>query len=309
MSVQKFEKEDLEIVRKEASRSNILVSETPEQRLHVKFIKTTPTVISAVLKHLSYEFGTPFTKPTTKPSEIVLTSNVSVFGIPIPNVKITYFDEKTKEPIGYSITDEQGNAKLMVRSDEPKELSVVSMIGERYPMLDAALSPLADRRRLAFWFVVVIAEPVRDRWARYIGRSINESLPYRFWKEKPRTVLGILGGRTKFADLIATCDARHVTLEIGISAYCDTSDPSPSHDECCENLAWWRVNVYATKNPKEVKEVLLGKDEFLVGGDYINIDYHLEFMFTPDSATFNGRKFIRQRCPQETAQTRPAESE
>jgi len=303
MSIQVFEQEDYVKVKEIAKSSNTIVKEQSPRRFHVKLIKTTPTKLTSILTYLKYDSGTAFTNPATIPASIVLTSNVSVLGIGVPNVKITYINEETGKRVGYGVTDELGNTSITINSKEPGEMNIISVIGENTPLLGVDISPLADRSLIAFWFIAIRATPIKDRWARYIGRSIDEPLPYRFWKEKPRTVLGILGGRVVFSDLVAVANTSR-TYEIGISAYCDTSSPTPSHDECCANLAWWKVEVFATKKPREAPSVLKGETGF-VGSDYINLDYHIKLNISRDSVTFAGRTFINQRCPQESVDTRP----
>ena len=301
--MQEFEKQDLEFVKQKATGIEGEEITFLATKPLIKFIGLSGTSISSRLKALEYDAGIAFQKPSAAPANATMTAYVAVVGFPLKNVKVSFVDTSTNKVIATKTTDQAGLASINISSDEPKEMNLMAYFGPSSPLLPS-LSPRVAFNRLAFWFIVIKAQAVKDRWARYIGRAINKELPYRFWTEMPRSVLGVLGVRFTFADLVPVTAERSLTYEIGISAYCDTDSAYPSKEECCANLAWWKVNLYATKDPREVQAVLKGEKGY-VGGDYINIDYHLVYRITTDNVSFVERKFIVQRCPQETADLRP----
>jgi len=293
--IQRFEEEDFEMVKRSAGTGEYEILTEPAKKI-IKVVCLSPTKNVSTLRHLSYETAWWSIKPSTAPAKQGIRIYAGLRQFPMPNVKISLFNLNTGEKITEATTNEDGYADVELTFRDPADMTVVCGLGDRVPLLPT-VNPFADVQPLAVWFVVVKATAIKDRWARYAGRAIGEPLPYRFWREKPRTVLGVLGIRYTFADLVPVFGSQSLSYEVGVSAYCDTPDPSPTHEECCapENAAWWDVKVYATKNPKNVKDVLQGKSG-LVGGDRINIDYHLKYTITTAGITYDGRYLVKRRC-------------
>ncbi|RLI98060.1 MAG: hypothetical protein DRP00_02830 [Candidatus Aenigmatarchaeota archaeon] len=292
--IQEFEKKDLEFAKKGMS----VVEITSEPTKGLKILSMSPSKNVAVLKRLEYEKAYTAVKPTTSPAQQGITITASIFGFPLPKTKVSLFNLETGQKLGVVETDENGIAHYNINTNEPTSFSIVAGIGDTgRPPLFPMTNPLADIKPFTTWLIVVKATAISDRWARFIGRSIGEPLPYYFWKEKPRTVLGILGIRFTFADLVPVFGSQSLTYEIGISAYCNTVSPYPTYEECCDpkNAAWWDVKVYATNKKSEVGKVLKGETGY-VGGDKINLDYHLKYTITTTGITFDGRYLVKKRC-------------
>ena len=77
-----------------------------------------------------------------------------------------------------------------------------------------------------------------------------------------------------FIDIVPVFGDKAVTLEYGVSAYCNTVSPRPSHEECirARRNTWWRFEV----------EAFNGEDKVKISGD-LNLDRHLKVTLTSDS--------------------------
>jgi hypothetical protein len=83
---------------------------------------------------------------------------------------------------------------------------------------------------------------------------------------------------------------------------CNTPEPYPPAEKCCEYAknTWWQLDVYATNDPTKVKETYDGANH--IGGDKINLDYHLKYEITKSAVTYKGKYLKKKpdgtiRCP------------
>ena len=293
-----FDVETDKKARNEAKNTYTITSDPSKKMLKVVSASGVKNVL--VLRHLEYETAVWAVKPTTAKSTQGIGVTVNLFGYTAQGVPVSLWNIETKEKLAPAKTDKNGLANFTISSEKPLTMNVVAGLGENYAPLFPTTNPFADIQTATFWYVVVKATALNDKWPRYIGRSYGEPLPHKFWVEKPETVLGILGVKTTFADLVPAFGPQSLYYEVGISAYCNTADPFPSKEECCkpENSAWWDVKVYATNKQEEVNDVLQGRKGF-IGGDKINLDYHVRYIITPTGITFGGRYLVKRRCPWE----------
>jgi len=296
MAIQDFEREDLEVLKKEKVPSTFEIKTEPQKKM-LKIVSLSPLSSVATFRHLeSAETYYLAAKPTSAPAQQRIRIFAGLFGFPAPNLRVTLWDMNTGNKIAEATTNEDGIADITIAAKDPTSTNIVTGVGDRFPIMPQ-LNPFADIQPFTVWYIVVKATSISDRYARFIGRSIGEPLPHIFWREKPRTVIGILGIRFTFADLIPVFGTMSLRYEIGVSAWCSTPSPRPTHEECCrpEYAAWWDVKVYATNRKEEVKDVLAGRKGF-VGGDKINLDYHLKYTITTTGITYDGRYLVKKRC-------------
>lgn len=176
-------------------------------------------------------------------------------------------------------TDEGGKAAFNLPSNKPaSDTYTVSLLPELTPII-----PLQDIFQLSIWAVTCQVRNLTDRWWRLAGRSFAGDLPRIFWK-KPGYTIGLaapLGAATArqmpvFIDLVPVFGDQSMTLEYGISAFCNTPNPYPTQEECkaARKNTWWEFTVegFNGKSTKSVK----GK---------LNIDRHLRVSLTADNIT------------------------
>ncbi|HDN18283.1 MAG TPA: hypothetical protein ENF41_04400 [Candidatus Bathyarchaeota archaeon] len=229
---------------------------------------------------------------------------VQAFGRPIPHVTVTLFERYTRKKIATTKTDRNGIATFVFNSDAPTPpKSYIAVIGEKYP-IRTFNNPRAYPFRVGTWLLYYKVKNETDKWLRLVGRAYDGNLPHKFWREKPRTVVGRAGTLREyvgFTDLLPVISGVEVPIEVGISAYCNTPEAYPPSDKCCEYAknTWWRVDLYATNRPEELTETIRGEKNH-IGGDSINLDYHLKFRATTDSVTYLGKCLKYARCPWES---------
>lgn len=170
-------------------------------------------------------------------------------------------------------TDEGGKAAFNLPSNKPtSDAYTVSLLPELTPII-----PLQDSFLLSIWAVTCKVRNLTDRWWRLVGRSFVGDLPRIFWK-KPGYTIGLASsyGIPILMDLVPVFGDQSMTLEYGISAFCNTTNPYPTQEECkaARKNTWWEFTVegFNGKSTKSVK----GK---------LNIDRHLRVTFTTDNIT------------------------
>jgi hypothetical protein len=156
---------------------------------------------------------------------------------------------------------------------------------------------------VSVWLIVTKSKNLTDVWARWQGRAFFRGLPYFFWREQPSSVVGLAGREVGYVDLVPCPDGRTIPMELGVSAYCNTPEPYPPAEKCCEYAknTWWMVEVFATNKREDVAATVKGEAN-RIGGDKINLDYHLKYTVDSTAVTYKG-KYLKQtpegkvRCP------------
>lgn len=287
---------DSEAIKQQIAENFILEAETEPTKNIIKLLTLDGRKSIASIKYLAYGGGTPYVKPTTQPSTLGLSINVSLAKFPLPNTDITLFNFETGKRLGVVKTDENGQATYNLSATEPGSGNILAAIGERDKMpLFPAMNPFADMKPFSFWYIVIKATALKDRWARHCGRAINRDLPVFFYRYR-RYILGVLAGYYTFAEIIPVAGTQRLRYEVGISAWCDTASPNPTHEECCANQAWWDVKVYATNDKRKISDARNGHPELLIGGDKINVKYHLVYWITPQAVVYEGRTKVSDWC-------------
>jgi len=190
--------------------------------------------------------------------------------------------------------DENGNLPILLQtSQEGSYLAVVSLvrlpnavIGRPMAMTILTSTPLATSARITFWHVRSSLTNKTDVWARWHGRAVyNLPLPGIFWRPTInfiKYVVGLAGG-LDWREIIPVVQNMNVGYQVGVSAFCNTEDPNPPADVCCEarKNTWWHAKLMARKSVREQWQV--------VGEDDINLSYRITAYFTTTSYSYNGR--------------------
>ena len=197
------------------------------------------------------------------------TYAVRVGPLAAPKAKLYIF--KDSQRIGETETDEKGRATINLSADEPSTATyTVSLL----PVVAPFKTPFQDSFAFTVWLVTCKVTNRTDRWWRFVGRSFEESLPRIFWRN-PRFTIGLAApyGTQVFVDVVPVFSDKNITLEYGISAFCNTEEPYPPHDKCVRyrRNTWWRFEIEAF-NGKEIKKA---------SGD-LNLDRHLRVTFYHD---------------------------
>ena len=293
MKLQSF---DSEAIKQQTPENFILEAETEPTKNIIKLLTLDGRKSVASIKYLAYGGGTPYVKPSDKPGTLGLGINASLANFPLSNTDITLFNFETGERIGTIKTDENGKAIYHLSASEPGSGNILAIIGERDKMpLFPTVNPFADIKPFSFWYIVIKATALKDRWARHCGRALFTELPVTFYRYR-RYILGVLARYYTFAEIIPVAGTQRLRYEVGISAWCDTAKANPTHEECCKNLAWWDVKIYATNDKRRIDDAKKGHPDLLIGGDKINIKYHLVYWITPQSVTYDGRIKVSEWC-------------
>jgi len=223
---------------------------------------------------------------TAKPknAKATLRYQVASFGKPIPKVPVTLMDSNWNI-LGTRRTDENGLVEFDVEFNRPGGYVFNAVIGEGRVRPLTYMSPRVSRIFVKVWLIKVEQVDSTDVWLRWVGRSILEPLPHDFWRVQPKTVIGLAIPKESksYYMLVPVVSGVTLTLELGVSAVCNTPTAYPPPDVCCEYAkgTWWWYKLYAkSSNDSDWKEV---------GGDKINLDYHLKYSVTTDSVTYKGR--------------------
>lgn len=235
--------------------------------------------------------------PSSNPGTSCQTTpefQVTAFGKPVPNRKVTL--QKGSDVVGTAKTDKNGKVNFPLSFDEAGVETYYAYVGQKPPVL-LSPNPRVESFSVSVWYIAIHSKNISDRWARWQGRAYFKPLPRNFWRDQPRSVIGLAGGNIGFADLVPVVSEVGYPLEVGVSAFCNTKDPYPNHDECCEARkdTWWQFDVHATNDPKQVASVRKGESGH-VGGGKINIDYHLKYNIAYSGVTFEGRCLKKVNC-------------
>jgi len=232
---------------------------------------------------------------------LVSTFKVTALGKPQAGIPVTFWLDMEK--MGEDVTDQNGLVSFPTEYAEIGVYDYQAVIGERPPLLPVG-SPRAMKFRVSVWLMAVFARNLTDVWYRWVGRARWRSLPHIFWVDQPTSVVG-LGYPSRdrpigFVDVIPVVEGTTVPIEIGVSAFCNTPEPDPPPEKCCEYArnTWWDMFICATNDPKQVPDTVLGNAN-KVGGDKVNLDYHLKYEASSSGITYNGRYLKQQRCPWE----------
>ena len=193
---------------------------------------------------------------------------------PLPVKDATLYLFRDEERISEAKTDDEGKALFNMPSREPSSFNYsVSLL----PSLAPLKTPLQDSFLLSVWLVTCRVTNKTDRWWRFAGRSFTGELDRKFWTN-PLTTIGLAAPTETqtFIDIIPVFGDRDVTLEYGISAYCNTPEQDPPKEKCLTHRknTWWRLEV----------EGFNVETRKTVSGD-LNIDRHLKVVFSTDDIT------------------------
>jgi len=170
------------------------------------------------------------------------------------------------------ITDSEGRASFTLPSSEPTRKAYQTTL---LPSPAPVKTPLQEQFELTVWLVTCKITNRTDRWWRFAGRTFEISLPRKFVDELPISIIGLTApyGTQIFADIVPVFGDRNITLEYGISAWCNTPEPYPPAEKCREyrRNTWWRFEV----------EAFNGETRKSVSGD-LNLDRHLKVTFSTD---------------------------
>ena len=183
----------------------------------------------------------------------------------------------------------KGYAYVNIFSKEP---AVVSLVASLRPMTEfmlgrkeiLSLLPLVDYRLITFWLLRVRTTPISDRWARWQGRAIwRQPLPCQFWFPHHVGYTTGLAGGVDWYEVVPAVTGIGFKYQVGVSAWCNTPDPYPPMGACCEarKNTWWKAEIYAKKGPRDKWGY--------VGGDKINISFHITAEFNTDGYSYKGR--------------------
>lgn len=267
--VQVFEEESLPLLeptQHSATRTyrplaSILLE--PIDLLHCERVEQT-----AVFKELSGNWMSITARPGVPSAFRVYSVRVG----PLPAKDATLHLFKDGERVSTVKTDEEGRAAFSFPSSEPSYAKyAVSLIPISTPFKTA----IQDNFTFSVWLVTCIIENKTDVWWRLAGRNFIDKLPRIFWSEAPYTVIGLAApyGKQTFTDLVPIFGDSSLTLEYGISAYCNTPEPYPTREKCIayRKNTWWHFKV----------ECFNGSVRKSVEAD-LNIDRHLKVTVTSD---------------------------
>jgi hypothetical protein len=194
--------------------------------------------------------------------------------------------------------DSNGRLPVLVQSsEEGGYLVVVSLVpiptvlARPTALSTLSSTPLATAVKLTFWHVRSSLRNKTDVWARWHGRAVyNLPLPGIFWTPPTnfaRYVVGLAGG-LDWREIVPVVQDMNVGYQVGVSAFCNTTDPSPPASVCCEarKNTWWLAKIMARKSVKEEWRT--------VGQDDINLSFRITAYFTTDSYSYKGRCVNRE---------------
>ena len=186
--------------------------------------------------------------------------------------------------------DEQGNLSVLLQSDEPHNFKVVTSLvplpKQVVKVHSATINslPFASSLRVTFWHVRVRTTNKTDVWARWQGRAIwRQPLPGLFWFPHHVGYTIGLAGYADWREIVPIIEGRTFNYQVGVSAFCNTSEPRPPHDKCCEyrKNTWWHAIIFARRKITDNWQK--------VGEDDINLSFHITAQFDYNSATYLGR--------------------
>jgi hypothetical protein len=188
--------------------------------------------------------------------------------LPLARAYLSLFEDG--ELVERAQADERGRASFSFDVSGPtKKACTVTLLPRPAPLAN----PLQDSFKLTAWLITVRLARTTDVWLRLVGRSFNEELPRIFWREKPWWTIGLGFVGAFFVDLVPVFGDATMTLYYGISAWCNTPEPYPSHEKCLEyrRRTWWTFEI----------ECFNGRDRKRFSHD-INIDRQVKLTATAD---------------------------
>jgi len=189
------------------------------------------------------------------------------------DVKVHLFSDG--ELVEEKRTDSEGKTYFTLPSMEPTSKTYhVTLL----PITTPVKTPFQEEFKFAVWLVTCRITNRTDVWWRLAGRTFEQSLPRIFWRELPISVIGLTApyGTQIFVDVVPVFGDRSITLEYGISAWCNTPEPYPPTEKCIayRRNTWWRFEV----------EAFNGRVRRSVSAD-LNIDRHLKVTFSTDDVS------------------------
>lgn len=259
--------------------------------------------VATILKRYEGTWESKNTR-TGETAEVVSSFKVTALGRPVQGAPVTLW--LGGKQVAKGETDANGEVSFPQAYSNAGIYDYTVVVGEKPPVVTIG-NPRAVSFRVKVWAIATRSTNVSDVWARWQGRAYFRGLPWRFWTEQPSSVVGLAGRTVGYMDLVPAPDGTTIPMELGVSAWCNTYDPYPSEEACCEAArnTWWMVEVFATSDPAQVEDTLAGKAN-RIGGDRINLDYHLKYDIASGYVTYKGRYLKYQRCPWE-AGTAPAD--
>jgi len=204
--------------------------------------------------------------------------SVKLMGVAAGNTPVYLL--KDGEQVSETKTDSSGSALISLPvKTATTGLWTVSLTPELPPME----TPLSNAFLFTTWQVTCSVKNKSDVWWRHVGRSFNEDLPRVFYKptHDPKFPIHFIGlgapyGTQRFIDIVPIFEETDMTLEYGISAWCNTKNPRPTTEDCIEarKKTWWEYKI----------EAFNGKTRKTVTAD-LNIDHHLQVKLTTDEMT------------------------
>jgi len=227
--------------------------------------------ITCAFKELSGAWSYIQARPGTPNSKRAYSVRFGTLAI--PNTPVRLFKGTTL--IKEEKTDEHGKVAFTLTASEPtKDNYQVTLLPYPAPVKN----PLQEQFTLTVWLVTCKITNMTDRWWRLAGRTFEIALPRIFWRELPASVIGLTApyGTQTFVDIVPVFNDKNITLEYGISAWCNTPEPYPTADRCIayRRNTWWHFEIEAYN--KDTRKV--------VSGD-LNIDRHLKITLTTDNMT------------------------
>lgn len=277
-------------------------------RVSPQIINVESQSLTAILREYVGDWSTQTASVGGVPA-LSTTLKVQAFGKGAAGIPVSLF--LGKEKVGTAQTDENGLVTFPTEYTEVGAYNYAAVIGETLPLLPEG-SPRATSFQVTVWLIAMWCRNVSDVWLRLVGRSRIRPLPWQFWRDQPTSILGLgyptVDRPAGFVDVIPVPTGITVPIELGVSAWCNTPEPFPTSEKCCEfaKNTWWDTSLYATNDPKQIPETVLGRAN-KIGGDRINLDYHLKFEASSGGVTYKGKFLKYQRCAWEagTAPTDP----
>ncbi len=265
----------------------------PEYSYRIGYAKPRISYVSPQCIHLDsavltssikkYEGEWRVTNKVSK-ARALLRYQVTAFGKGLKGVPVTLMD-RDFNVLGTKVTDDEGYVTFEFTYDNPGVYVYNAVIGEGRVKPLTYLSPRVSRIVVTVWLVKVKQVASTDVWLRWVGRTLLEPLPHDFWKDLPRSIVGLAHPKYSRAYhmLVPVISGLTVNLELGVSAACNLPKTWGTKEECCRYAkgTWWTYKVLVKKSLKS--------DWVEVGTDKINLDYHMKFKVTTSDFTYKGK--------------------
>lgn len=236
-----------------------------------KLVSVESASVLVVLREVDVA-GRSYVSPSTAKPSVTVNIKVAEF---VDRVGI--YDYNKRKVVGvYDVKD--GGVSVGLEFGDVGTYRYLAFPGGVYvPNVSEALGEVF---RVKVWGILVETVRISDRWARFLGRSVGERLPRLFWRY-PGFAVG-LADWGKWVEFVPVLDGMSIRYEVGVSAYCDTPDPYPPDDVCCEvrKNTWWEARLYT---------IGARGSRRLVGSDRINLSFHSLYKLTYSSVVHKGR--------------------